>query len=355
MAKQAHDAVTLHKRTDGQPRFDVDALRRCSGEQAFARGEEYYHDNEVQIIALEPVRVLAKVSGSEDYRTEVTGRHREIGGSCSCPAFTDWGFCKHMVATALAANAVRGDAATAAANPLSRIRDYLKKKDIDALVAMIVDLAERDLDLFHKLEMAATVVDADDKALEARLRKAIDRATRIDNYIDYREAPDWVAGIDAVLDTVADLPSSGRAALALKLVERAIERIGRAFENIDDSDGDLGVLLERARDIHLAAAGAARPDPVQFARKLFACEMTDDFGTFVGAVGLYAEVLGETGLAEYRRLATKAWDGPTSRKDDQDDDDLAVGRHQVKNKQTTYVATLRAEFGRRRNFMKLLG
>ena len=33
------------------------------------------------------------------------GAARTIGGDCSCPAFEDRGFCKHMVATALAANA----------------------------------------------------------------------------------------------------------------------------------------------------------------------------------------------------------------------------------------------------------
>jgi hypothetical protein len=40
----------------------------------------------------------------------------------------------------------------------------------------------------------------------------------------------------------------------------AIERIARVFESIDDSDGHLGSLLVRASEIHLTAAGVAKPD-----------------------------------------------------------------------------------------------
>src|SRR6267378_4800633 len=94
-----------------QPRFDIGRLRELAGEKAFARGEAYYHGGQVQILVLEPGRVLAQVAGTEDYRTELTGRGKEIDGACSCPAFEDWGFCKHMVAAALAANAAGSDTA----------------------------------------------------------------------------------------------------------------------------------------------------------------------------------------------------------------------------------------------------
>jgi hypothetical protein len=68
------------------------------------------------------------------------------------------------------------------------------------------------------------------------------------------------------------------------------------------------MLLGRARDIHLAAVREVRPEPMRLARDLFAREMADEYGTFAGAVALYADVLGETGLAEYHRLAAEAWE-----------------------------------------------
>lgn len=290
-----------------QPRFDIGALRDIVGDKVFERGKEYHEDGQVQILALEPDRVLAQVSGTDDYRTTLSGRGKTIDGECSCRAFEDWGFCKHMVAVALAANAAGADGETDGVGALGRIRAHLKEKGVDALVEMIVEIAERDPELFRKLDMAAAMVSADDKTIEKRLRKAIDDATRVQYFIGYREAADWAGGVDSALDALAELASGAHAGLALKLAEHAADRIEQAMQEIDDSDGHCGALLGRARDIHLAAARAARPDPVQLARGLFAREMGEDYGTFSGAVALYADALGKAGLAEYRRLATEAW------------------------------------------------
>jgi uncharacterized Zn finger protein len=289
-----------------RPRFDIDALREIAGEKVFTRGEAYHHDGQVQILAFKPDRVLAQVAGTEDYRTELTGNGRDVDGHCSCPAFEDRGFCKHMVATALTANEFRAEDADGGA--LGRIRNHLKEKGIDALVEMIIGLVEQDPALFRKLDAAAVPPHADDKTVGLRLRKAIDGATRVRDFIDYRQASGWVANVESVLDSIAGLASGTRAGLARELAERAIDRIGHAIEAIDDSDGGCGALLGRARDIHLAAVCEIQPEPIKLAQDLFAREMQDEYGTFEGAVALYAEALGESGLEEYRRLAAKAWE-----------------------------------------------
>ncbi len=133
------------------------------------------------------------------------GVAKEIGGTCSCPASEDWGFCKHMVAAALAANAAGAEAEGAGA--LGRIRDHLRAKGVDALVEMLVNIAERDSALFRRLDMAATAAHDDDQTIETRLRNAIDGAIRTGDYIDYREASGWAAGVDEALDAVAELLS----------------------------------------------------------------------------------------------------------------------------------------------------
>lgn len=286
-------------------RFDIDALRRVTGEKVFARGEAYHADGVVVVLSVEPERVLAQVEGTETYRTEVTGRGKNIGGTCSCPAFEDWGFCKHMVATALAANELRQDAE--AVGVLARIRDHLKKRGLDALVEMIVDMAQRDPSLFKRLDIAAAPDGADDKTLGTRLRKAIDQATRTGGYVDYREAAGWVAGVDQTLDAVAGLVGGGRAAVALGLVTHAIDKIEGMIGEIDDSDGECIALLHRARDIHLAASLASRPDPIALAHDLFDREIEDEYDVCTGAATRYADVLGERGLATYRQLAAAAW------------------------------------------------
>jgi hypothetical protein len=291
-----------------QSRFSIDALRDLAGDKVFARGEAYHRGGQVQILTIEPKRVLAQVAGTEDYRTELTGRGRNIGGHCSCPAFRDWGVCKHMVAVALAANALGPEAEAEGAGVLSRIRDHLKQKSVDALAGMIMELAERDPALLSRLDVAAAVVHADDGTLRTRLRKAIDAATRTPDYLEYGEVPDWASNVAASLDAIADLASGSRAGLALELAEYAIDRIERAIDSIDDSEGGCSELLDHARDIHLAAAESVWPDPVQLARDLFAREVDGDYGTFGDVAQLYADVLGEPGLAEYGRLAAKAWE-----------------------------------------------
>jgi uncharacterized Zn finger protein len=137
-----------------RPRFDVEVLRERAGAKVFARGEAYCASGQVEILVIEPRRVLAQVAGTEDYRVELTGQGQHFTGVCSCPAYGDWGFCKHLVAAGLVANEARaGDAD--GYDAFARIRDHLKQTGVDALVEMIVDMAEHDPGLFRKLDAAA--------------------------------------------------------------------------------------------------------------------------------------------------------------------------------------------------------
>src|SRR6266478_8411751 len=142
-----------------RPRFDIDAVRDLAGDKVFARGEAYHRDGQVAILSIERERVLAQVAGTDDYRTVLTGRGGTIDGECSCRAFSGWGFCKHMVATALAANSLGADADADADGALARIRSHLKERGVDILVEMIIDMAERDPALFRRLDLAATRVN----------------------------------------------------------------------------------------------------------------------------------------------------------------------------------------------------
>ena len=51
---------------------------------------------------IDKTRVLTNVIGLEVYRSELKRTGKGFSGECSCPAFSDWGFWKHLVATALA-------------------------------------------------------------------------------------------------------------------------------------------------------------------------------------------------------------------------------------------------------------
>ena len=288
-----------------EPRFDVTTLQNLAG-GGFARGEAYWREGRVRRLVCTESRVTAVVDGGEAYRVTVTGADKTISGECECPAAETYGFCKHMVATALAAND-RGTDASGDEDPRERIRAHLQGMNVDALVALILETAERDEGLMRRLDLASASLGADDDILEERLTAVLDEAVETHGYVGYREAREWATGVDEALDAVEELADGPHAVIALRLAEYAIGALETALNSIDDSSGHCGGLIARAADIHLAAARAAPPEPVALAHDLFAGEMSSDLDTWNGAAGRYADALGDVGLAAYRRLAEDAW------------------------------------------------
>jgi uncharacterized Zn finger protein len=291
----------------GSHRFDVAALRDVAGEKVFARGVAYHEDGHVEIVTFDRARVLARVIGSEVYRCELVGTGKKFSGECSCPAFSDWGFCKHLVAAALTANSLGPAALEQASSRFAKIREHLRAKGVDGLVEMVVGFAERDPSLLKELELSAAAAGADDATLFAQFKKAITEATRTHGFVEYRKMRDWVQGIERVLGRIAGLIESDRAALVLQLLDHFFARMDEALENIDDADGGGADLYAKACEIHLAACRQAKPDPIALARALFAREVDSDWEFFHGASEAYEDILGDAGLAEYRRLASEAW------------------------------------------------
>jgi len=71
--------------------------------------------------------------------------------------------------------------------------------------------------------------------------------------------------------------------------------------------GYMSGVMRDLEELHHAACERARPDPEVLARRLFEWESRGPYDTFFEAAETYAYVLGERGLAEYRRLAEEEW------------------------------------------------
>jgi uncharacterized Zn finger protein len=290
-----------------QERFDLVALRAMAGDLTFARGRAYHDDGKVEIVATEATHVVARVLGTEVYRTKLKGSGKEFVGECSCPAFADRGFCKHLVATTLAANWLSADATKEVETRFSRIRDHLRAQGVEPLVEKLMALAERDGALLRDLELTAAAAAEDDKSVLTRFRGAIAEAISTRDFVEYGEVDGWASGIESVLERIEGLVVQDRAALALPLLDDFFDDMEDMLGQIDDSDGESAGLIAHAADIHLKACIAANPNPVELAQSLYAREVDSDWDFFHGASATYAAVLGDAGLAEYRRLAEEAW------------------------------------------------
>jgi uncharacterized Zn finger protein len=286
-----------------------DHLRRLAGRTFFSRGEEYYSDGHVRLIRCDGEVIAATVMGTETYRVKLWAEDGELAASCSCPLGDEAQFCKHCVATGLAWIATRqdGDGGGAkSAVTMDDIRTYLAGLETRELVEMIV-VQVRDDDALHQRLLLRLAKEKGGKPDLATWRRALDDAIESDGFTPYEETHGYAQGIDDVIDAVEELLKDGHADAVIELTEYAIKEIGDRLGEMDDSDGEVHGTLHRLRELHLAACEAVQPEPEALAQRLFDSEITDEWDTFSGAVALYADVLGERGLAAYRLLAEAEW------------------------------------------------
>ena len=80
----------------------LEDVRKLVQEPYLSRGKEYFLDGLVKLMSVQSNAVKARIAGTRVYTVSLTLKSTTIGGGCSCPAFTDFGPCKHMAATCFA-------------------------------------------------------------------------------------------------------------------------------------------------------------------------------------------------------------------------------------------------------------
>lgn len=290
----------------------ADLLFRLAGQVTYLRGLAYANEGRVEELEIQDGVLVAHVRGTETYTVRLDTEKPGLSFDCTCPVGDEVRFCKHCVAVGLTWLLARGEALVVTADarpaepPMDRVRAFLDRQDAESLRAILLAEAQVNDTLCERLLLRDAATGADAASLK-RLRAAIDRATAIADFIDYDEAPSYTRVLDEMVDGIASMTEANPAA-AIELVEHALWQVEDALQSVDDSGGMVGDVLRRLQEIHFDACTAARPDPAALAQRLFEGEMRSDFDTFYGAAGTYAELLGDVGLAEYRRLAGAQWD-----------------------------------------------
>ena len=295
-----------HANREIQRTFSQQAMASLAGRRSYERGLLYAENGRVRKLHTDGSSVEATVRGSSSYPVRLWVEDEEPAYECSCPMGAGGAFCKHLVAVALVATG-RSPAPAEEELPVD-LRQYLASLDQEKLVDLLLERAKDD-ELFEaRLRMDAARAESGPISTTA-FRQAIDQAFVMHDYVDYRGMYDYASNVHAVVDTLRELLSDGSAEAVIDLTEHALDRAEDAVGYVDDSDGYLGSIAEDLQSLHLEACAAAKPEPVQLARRLFDRERhAGDLDTFSGAAGAYADVLGEAGLAEYRRLAQAEWE-----------------------------------------------
>ena len=280
-------------------------LRRLAGARSYERGVDYAAAGQVARLARSEECVEASVQGTRRYRVELwMGDDGELAGSCSCPMGAAGAFCKHCVATGLAALEAGEDAL--APISLDEVRDHLAALKKTELIDFLVAEAREDERLLDRLRLRAAA-DRDGIDMDA-FRDAIDRAVDPGGFVAYAEAYDYSRSLDETIGSVRVLLDHGHAAEAAELVEHCAAAIERAVEMIDDSDGHLGSAFDEIQRLHLEACERADFEPVGLAERLFSLMMETDYDLFYDAVEDYAHLLGESGGLRYAELVRAAWE-----------------------------------------------
>lgn len=250
--------------------------------------------------------IVAQVKGTRAYRVRLWSEAGELAYSCTCPLGEDGEFCKHCVAAGLAwlADWDHSDDAASGDN----VRAYLSGLTANELVDIIMARAGEDEDFYQRLVLRSAKSRKQHGAIDLKVwKRAFDDAVECGRYVEYGEAGGYVTGIEEVIDSVEELLADGEAGAVIALAEHGLEAVEDVIENVDDSDGEMGRLLGRLQELHLAACRKSPPDPEALVKRLFEWELLGQWDVFHNAASTYAEILGERGLAAYRRLAEAEW------------------------------------------------
>lgn len=283
-------------------------LENLAGTSAFQRGEAYFSVGAVGPLRDTGKKISARVEGTETYRVELWDDDGSLGYDCTCPRASEGYFCKHCVALGLAWLSEQREAPDKKQrrDPWRDIRDYLTTQTPEVLIELLLDSAERDERLYQSLLFKAERAVAGTDVVQV-FRKAIDQATRVHGFVDWRESGDFADNLDQLVESLEELLTPDSAEMLIDLAEYAIQRVEDALQQIDDSDGDVGGIIEALGDLHLRACELAKPEPKALAARLLRLEMASTMGICSFDASTYRDALGEEGLRRYRELAEAEW------------------------------------------------
>ena len=295
-------------------------LKELAGPAVFARGEAYFQRRKAQLMCDEGGSVRFHVHGSETYVTDLYFEDDQLGNECTCPHSADGNFCKHVVAATLYWRALLSgenpaslmlaaapEAAASVSNTSSggkreALRQFVFAQSADALAARLWSEAERDRDLMAALKAwhAERAVGDDPKALKAAITAMLSTGG---HELDWRGVTGYAEQAERVVPllqrTLGEHPAAAREAC-----EHALLKLYKVAGYADDSNGEIGGLIEAVMEV-LTEALAKAPPEAKWADRFVALQDADPFGLW--HVDAVIAAAGPLVAARYSQLVDAQW------------------------------------------------
>src|SRR6185312_11719450 len=285
--------------------FTEDDLRNAAGPMGFERGLNYRDC--VEELEIGPDEGDAIVVGSFEYDVTLSRERGALAGQCSCPWGQEGNFCKHCVAVGLAVLAAWAAGGPSAATGPAR-------PDLDAWLGSLTEaelreelrvLIRGDRELRRRFELRVAQAGQDAGQVRGLVRQLLRRGGR--EFIDYEDGDAYAVRVEEAGNAIEGLIEAGAAEEAMLVCREATGFAIEALATAEDANGSIYASVGDLLPLHLRAARAARPDPLELARHLAEHNLADDLDLGYD-LGEYAELLGAKGFEHLRDVVAAAYE-----------------------------------------------
>lgn len=184
---------------------------------------------------------------------------------------------------------------------LDELLAYLDHCDREELLELLKSCVLHDDVLRSKLMVRVVAISGTSAATDAKARSAVEQGIDVDDFVPWNAIGAWENRAMGVVEQLERQFAQGKHQGLLDLVEHAIGRVEGAVGQVDDSGGEIRVLLDRLETLHHDVAAVSQLDKDILARRLYEWTKQSSVDVFCNAVERYADVLGPRGLDAYRR------------------------------------------------------
>ncbi len=297
------------------------SLRDAAGALVYERGLAYAADNRVRLLRDDGASATFDVIGTRTYRTELYFEDLGLHVDCTCPHAQEGSFCKHMVAAAVmwrqhlgGGEATKPQAAppdarsskaaqTRAANR-ERLKAFVYAQPAVELANRLWKQAEIDSYLMKELKAWAASARANDhpKALQEAVNELL--AFSAKRIIYGREVWAWAERARQV-EPLLRAAMERSPETARLVAERALRRVYAASQYADDSDGEVGAVMQMIIGI-IVDTVRRTPPPATWANRFMDLLDEDPFGLW--NVDQVLELAGESVTKAFSARVAQRWD-----------------------------------------------